>query len=95
MLCESVSIAVQSLLSRQLADHSQSGKSLCAHAVRRSLQAGLFLSVIASLVVSIFQYPILSLFTSNVEIKQEAMVALPLFLLAQRKCGPTFGEYII
>lgn len=94
MLCESVSISVQSLLSRQFADHSQSGKSLCAYVVRRSLQAGMFLSVTASLVVYIFQYPILSLFTSNVEIQQEALVALPLFLLTQRKCGPTFGEYI-
>lgn len=94
MLCESVSIAVQSLLSRQLTDHSQSGKSLCAHVARRSLQAGLFLSVIASVGIYVFQYPILSLFTSNVEIKQAAMATLPFFLLAQRKCGPTFGEYI-
>jgi Na+-driven multidrug efflux pump len=94
MLCESISIAVQSLLSRQLADRSQSGKSLCAYVVRRSLQAGMLLSVTASIVVYIFQYPILSLFTSNLEIQQEVLVALLLFLLTQRKCGPTFGVYI-
>jgi Na+-driven multidrug efflux pump len=85
MLCESISIATQSLLARFSSDKSVDGKSLSSFIIRRAFLLGGVLSISLSLLIFLFRHPLIASFAKNQEIQTAAIESIPFFLLTQCK----------
>lgn len=88
LACESIAVAVQTLLSRELADESQSvalRRRIASHLVRTAILSGIGLTGVISAIVYTRRLSIIRVFSKNVEVQQAALAALPSFLITQRK----------
>ena len=83
MMCESISIAIQSLLPQHLGDPSDTGKCLEYYTTQCGIKAGLFLAMLVTMFVGIFKSKILSLFAKSLEIQQEAVASIMPYLVMQ------------
>jgi Na+-driven multidrug efflux pump len=85
MICESISIATQSLLSRYSFDESEKGRALSSFIIRRAFHFGGILAVLSSLTFYLFRLQIVSIFAESHEIQMAALETVPVFLLTQSK----------
>jgi len=83
IMCESISIAIQSLLSQHLGDPSDTGRSLAYYTIQRGIKAGLFLAMLVTTFIGIFKSKILSLLARSLEIQQAAVASIMPFLVMQ------------
>jgi Na+-driven multidrug efflux pump len=88
LVCESITVAVQTLLSRELADESLSlslrGR-IATHLVRISILSGVSLTTSIAAIVYAKRFRIVQVFSTSPEVQQAALAALPAFLVTQRK----------
>ena len=91
LVCESITVAVQALLSRELADESFSlslrGR-IVTHLVRTSILSGVGLTSTLAAIVYANRLRIVQIFSMNAQVQQAALAALPAFLATQRKFSP-------
>ena len=82
-LCESVSIAAQSLLARDVPFNTTRKQTAAKHVIKRSMQLGLLSSVTLTVVTLINQKNILAKMTSNAEVRAAAAAIMPVVLATQ------------
>jgi putative MATE family efflux protein len=95
LVCEAISVATQTLLSRESAKRSSSEKehmAVCTHLVQLSLILGIISSLLLSLAVYLGKLHLISLFARDAEVQNAALQALPAFLLAQIVKGLAFSS---
>ena len=88
LVYESISVAVQTLLSRELADLSHSPsmrRKIAAHLIRTSLLSGMGMALLLTSVVYTGRFRIAQVFSTSTEVQEATLVALPAFLTTQCK----------
>jgi Na+-driven multidrug efflux pump len=88
LVCESITVAVQALLSRELADESQSlelRKRIGGHIIRTGILSGVGITAILTTILYTRRYSVIQVFSKNREVQEAVLAALPAFLFTQRK----------
>lgn len=94
LVCESVTVAVQTLLSRELADESQSlelRRRIASHLVRYAVSSGIGLAATLAVMVYTRRVSIIQVFAKSAEVQEATLAAMPAFLVTQREfCVDSF-----
>jgi len=92
LACESITVAVQTLLSRELADESLSlslRRQIAAHLVFTAILSGVTLTAVIAAIVYARRFSIIQVFSKNREVQQATLAAVPAFLVTQGKLMST------
>lgn len=79
---------MQAILSRELADESQSlelRKRIGGHIIRLAIISGVGITSILAIIVYTRRFDIIQVFSKNQEVQEAVLAALPAFLGTQRK----------
>jgi putative MATE family efflux protein len=93
LVCESITVAVQALLSRELADESQSlelRKRIGGHIIRTGILSGVGITAILTTILYTRRYSVIQVFSKNREVQEAVLAALPAFLFTQLVKGLAF-----
>ena len=82
-LCESILIAAQALLARDMPLQTQQKKVAAAHVITRAIQAGVVISSLLSIITVLNKEKVISSMTSSLAVRQMATQAMPIVLIAQ------------
>lgn len=99
LACESITVAVQTLLSRELADESQTlalRRQIATHLVRTSILSGMTITAALGSIVYLKRFSIVKVFSTSPEVQQATLAAFPSFLITQRKSlsASLFGCFV-
>ena len=90
-LCESISIAAQALLARDVPFTTQKKKASAAHIITRALQSGFLVSAALSLFTLFNQERILTQLSKSVEVQRAAAAIMPVVLVTQMIKGLAYS----
>ena len=90
-LCESVSIAAQALIARDVPFDSVRKKAATAHIITRALQAGILISGLLGITTVYNENGVLSSMTTSPEVRAAAAAIMPMVLITQLWKGLSYS----